>query len=67
MIYPGKESKIILGIDPGFSVTGFGILKKEQHKTYLLDYGYLKMSSSHSLMKRVGIFHGFFEQKIIFK
>jgi crossover junction endodeoxyribonuclease RuvC len=56
---------VILGIDPGFSVTGFGILKKEGHKATLLDYGYLKMSSTKPLHERVGIFHAFFTQKIL--
>lgn len=55
---------IILGIDPGFSVTGFGILKKEGHKATLLDHGYLKMSSSKPLHERVALFHSFFCQKI---
>lgn len=55
---------VILGIDPGFSFTGFGILKKEGHKSYLLDCGYLKMSSTKSLSQRIGIFHTFFTQKI---
>lgn len=56
---------IILGIDPGFSFTGFGILKKEGHKSYLLDCGYLKMSSTKSLSERIGIFHTFFTEKIV--
>lgn len=55
---------IILGIDPGFSVTGFGILKKEAGRTHLLDYGALKMSSTDSLAVRIGIFHDFMENKI---
>ncbi len=56
---------IILGIDPGFSVTGYGVLKKEGHQTTLVDCGYLKMSSSKSLHERVGIFHATFTQKIL--
>jgi len=36
-----------------------------QGRTLLLDYGFLTMSSSESLIKRVGEFHQFFEQKII--
>lgn len=56
--------KIILGIDPGFSITGYGILKKEYHQTTLIDCGYLKMSSSKPLHERVGIFHTTFTQKI---
>jgi len=56
---------VILGIDPGFRVAGFGILKKEGRQALLLDYGYLTMSSSDSLSTRVGEFHEFFEEKII--
>lgn len=55
---------IILGIDPGFSFTGFGILKKEGQQTRLLDYGYLKMSPTKSLAERIVIFHDFFQDKI---
>jgi crossover junction endodeoxyribonuclease RuvC len=55
---------IILGIDPGFQVTGFGILKQEERKTWLLDYGYLKMPSVKPLPERITIFHDFFTQKI---
>lgn len=55
----------ILGIDPGFSVTGFGVLKKQSNNTVLLtDYGDLRMPSSKSLAVRIGIFHDFFTEKI---
>jgi crossover junction endodeoxyribonuclease RuvC len=55
---------VILGIDPGFRFAGFGILKKEGRQALLLDYGHLTMSSSDSLITRVGEFHQFFEEKI---
>lgn len=55
---------IILGVDPGFSFTGFGVLKQEKGKSFLLDYGYLKMSSKKKLPERVGIFHTFLKEKI---
>ena len=54
----------MLGVDPGFSVTGFGIMKKEGNKTFILDYGALRMSSKDSLSKRTGVFHDFFHTKI---
>src|SRR3972149_1591592 len=55
----------ILGIDPGFSVTGFGVLKKQNSTIVLLtDYGDLRMSSTKSLAVRIGIFHDFFTEKI---
>jgi crossover junction endodeoxyribonuclease RuvC len=57
-------NETILGIDPGFSVTGYGILRKEGHKAGLIDCGYLKMSSTKPLSERVGIFHQTFTQKI---
>lgn len=56
---------IILGIDPGLQYAGFGILKKEHGKTYLLHSGYLKLSPTKSLPERVSQFHDFFEQMII--
>ena len=56
---------VILGIDPGFRCAGFGILKKEGRQALLLDYGYLAMSSSDTLVTRIGEFHHFFEEKII--
>src|SRR4029077_845094 len=55
---------VILGVDPGFSVAGFGILKKESGRTYVLDYGTLKLSSRDSLPHRVRIFYEFFNEKI---
>ena len=55
---------IILGIDPGFRITGFGILKKEGTRAYLLDYGYLRLPSSRHLSERLSIFHDFFHEKI---
>lgn len=55
---------IILGIDPGFSVTGFGVIKKEGSRLHLLDYGALRLPTSESLSKRVGIFYTTFAEKI---
>ena len=60
--------KIFLGIDPGFTVTGFAIMKKENGKIFLLDYGCLKMSQSKTLAEKIEIFFDFFSEKInIFK
>lgn len=55
---------IILGIDPGFGVTGFGVIKKDVGRVMLMDCGYLRMSPSHSLAKRIHTFHDFFDAKI---
>lgn len=56
---------IVLGIDPGFQVTGFSVVKKDMQKTTLIDCGYLKMNPSKHLAERVEIFHHFFTQKIL--
>ena len=55
---------IILGIDPGTRISGFGVIKKDGRQTILLDCGYLKMPPSKPLVQRVGIFHTFFSEKI---
>lgn len=56
--------KIVLGVDPGFSVTGFAIIKQDGSRITLLDYGYLKMSSSEHLASRVEVFYNFFLEKL---
>lgn len=60
-----EQKQVILGVDPGFHVTGFSLLKREQGKVYLLDCGYLKMSAERSLIERTGQFHAFMLDKIM--
>ena len=64
---------VILGIDPGFSVTGYSILKKTntitpglrgKNQIVLLDHGFLKMSAAQPLDVKIGIFHDLFTEKI---
>lgn len=55
---------VILGVDPGFRFAGFGVIKKGDRSTQLLDYGYLKMQPNKSLPERLGAFHDFFAEKI---
>lgn len=56
---------IILGIDPGTRISGFGILKKTGNQATLLDHGYLALPPSKTIIERVGLFHDFFYDKII--
>ena len=55
---------IILGVDPGFTVSGYGVMKSDGIKTVILDYGALTLSSKKSLSERIGLFYEFFDQKI---
>ena len=55
---------VILGIDPGFRFTGYGILKKADRGAYLLDYGCLNLPQSKHLNARTRIFYDFFTEKI---
>lgn len=56
--------KIILGVDPGFSFTGYSTVKVTQGKTALLDCGYLRLSPQKHLSERIAIFYDFFSQKV---
>ena len=56
---------IMLGIDPGFRFAGFGIIKKENNRTFLLDHGYLKLPPKESIPVRTKLFYDFFKAKII--
>lgn len=55
---------IMLGIDPGFRFAGFGIVQKEGARVQVLDYGFLKMNPTDTLVKRTGEFYAFFQDKI---
>lgn len=55
----------VLGIDPGFQVTGYALISKQGSLTSLHDYGFLRMKSTDHLSVRVGQFYNFFQQKIM--
>jgi len=55
---------VILGVDPGFGIAGYSILRIEEKRTLILDYGYLKQNSKKHLSERTGIFYDFFKDKI---
>ncbi len=58
------NNPVILGIDPGFHVTGFAILEKDGNKALLRDYGYLRLPAKKHLSERIGIFYAFMLEKI---
>jgi len=55
---------IILGVDPGFSVTGYSILQKNKNQITMLDHGFLKLPVAQSLDARIGIFYDVLAEKI---
>lgn len=55
---------IILGVDPGFSVTGYSILQKNKNQIIMLDHGFLKLPVAQSLDARIGIFYDVLAEKI---
>lgn len=55
---------IILGIDPGFTVTGFSVVCKMQGKDTILDCGYISLPVKKTLDVRIGIFYDFVCEKI---
>jgi crossover junction endodeoxyribonuclease RuvC len=55
---------VVLGIDPGTRFTGYGVLRKEGSKSFLIDHGCLRLGSNRPLVERVGLFHDFFDENI---
>ena len=55
---------VVLGIDPGFSVTGWAIMSKQGTRQTLLAYGFLPLSPKQTLQERIGVFYEFFSEKI---
>ncbi|MCJ7498207.1 MAG: crossover junction endodeoxyribonuclease RuvC [candidate division Zixibacteria bacterium] len=49
----GKENLVILGIDPGSTVTGYGIIKDNRNSAVLVDYGTIKVSPKKDLPQRL--------------
>lgn len=56
---------IVLGIDPGFTVTGYSLVTKIKGKEAILESGFISLPASKPLQERIGIFHDFFHEKIM--
>lgn len=53
------KDRVILGIDPGSSVTGFGVIKQSKAKISVLDFGAIRPPKSYDLgQKYLVIFEG---------
>lgn len=56
--------QVVLGVDPGFRVTGYALLAREGSSTSVIDIGYLQLSPKKHLSERIGEFYRLFSQKI---
>ena len=55
---------IIMGIDPGFAITGFGIVKYEGNKFSVIDYGAITTEASMNLPLRLLLLNNRLEELI---
>lgn len=59
------NSMVILGIDPGLRISGFGIIQKQDsQKAVLVDHGYVSLPSDKPISVRIALFYTFFTEKI---
>lgn len=56
--------RVILGVDPGFTATGYSILRFESGRTTLLACGSISLLKHSSMEDRLGQFNAFFCEKI---
>ena len=57
----GVKKIVVLGVDPGFSVSGYSLIAREGSRAYLVDCGFLKMASKDHLSVRTHQFYNFFK------
>lgn len=50
---PTSKQKLILGIDPGFAITGWGIIKKRRDTADLVSFGVIKTKAIESFSQRL--------------
>ncbi len=55
---------VILGIDPGFAITGYGVVKYEGNKFSVIDYGAVTTESTKALSERLLILYNGLEDLI---
>jgi crossover junction endodeoxyribonuclease RuvC len=61
-MFKGKCALIILGIDPGYAILGFGIIEMKGNKFSLIDYGTINTDVSMEMPDRlVQIYSGLME------
>ena len=48
---------LILGLDPGISITGYGLVSQEKYQLHALDYGVVRTAASESTARRLVKIH----------
>jgi crossover junction endodeoxyribonuclease RuvC len=59
-----EEKMIIMGIDPGFAITGYGVVKYEGNKFSVIDYGAITTEASMMLSQRLLVLYNKLEELI---
>ncbi|HBG01043.1 MAG TPA: crossover junction endodeoxyribonuclease RuvC, partial [Firmicutes bacterium] len=49
---------IIMGLDPGTAITGYGIVRQENNRHIVLGYGAIRTSSKESTSSRLHTIYG---------
>ena len=49
----GRKDLVILGVDPGSMVTGYGLIKSNHQKNVLMDFGVIRTDSKESLPQKL--------------
>lgn len=52
-----RQSKLVLGVDPGTALTGYGLVKQEGPRLSALDYGCIRPPRSWVLSKRYHVIY----------
>ena len=55
---------VVVGIDPGLRITGFGVVRQNIGRVQLLDCGYLRLSPTKTLSQRIELFYEFLRSKV---
>ncbi len=59
-----KKEAVILGVDPGLSITGFGIVVSSSRGVSLREYGSFKTAAQDPLQERIAAFFEFISKKV---
>lgn len=62
---PERADLKVIGVDPGLSITGYGILHEKEGELIAIDYGEIKLPSSMDIGKKLCIIQNSLQELII--